>query len=431
MERKEITSLSHILSKLEKKEKKDKQKGVKKSSKKAKKGITKKVFKKGELATKKKNSKKGKSKRTGTKTKTRVPWEEYRKTRITHIGKDYSKLLNRDDHDVERLKTYALPMLISEADICSILEIDLTRLKWLTYHKDISQVNHYFRFEIPKKDGTTRSIWAPKQYLKQVQVIIKEKILDLVPIHQSSFGFTKNRSIVDNANTHLESEIVINLDIKDFFFSINYFRIVGMLRSLGYSGKIASILAMLCTEAPKKEVKIKDIIYYVATDIRTLPQGAPTSPVISNIICRRMDKRMSGLVKYYNLRYSRYADDMTISINIDVSLSEIIYKIISIVKSEDFSIKRSKLRILRKNNRQEVTGVTINEDLNVSRNWRHLLRAEIHRLRYLVDDGEIYLQIQKIRGKLMFYRMVNPERSEKYFQMFEKVLEFLPNKFRE
>lgn len=428
MRRKRIESLSRALSPYKKSGKKrvEKSKLIKKDKKKIVKKSKKKIS---AVKTRPTVIKKSKPKKKIK--KQRENWDKYRSTRVTHMGKDYSNLLSKDDSNIERLKENKLPLIVNELDLCTVFDIELSEIKWHAYHQDITQTSHYYRFEIPKKDGSMRSIWAPKEYLKRLQYEIKEKILDKISLPDQCFGFVKNRSIVNNASSHLGSAIVINLDIEDFFFSINFFRVTGMFRSLGYSGKIASILTMICTEAPRKVITVKEKNYYISTGVRTLPQGAPTSPVISNIICRKLDKRMAGLARYYNLSYSRYADDISISADDHISLSDIMYKIISIITSEDFKIKRSKLRILRNNNRQEVTGLTINDDLNVSRKWRHLLRSEIDKLRYIDErpDIEVFQHIQRVHGKLMFYKMVNPDRAVKYQDMFDLVMETLPEKF--
>ena len=123
----------------------------------------------------------------------------------------------------------------------------------------------------------------------------------------------KSIPLFSNAKPHVGQDVVVNLDFKDFFPTLTFKRVKGAFRNLGYSEHNAIILAALCTEPDQDQVKMDGVTYFVDKGERLLPQGAPTSPILTNIICFKMDKRLEGLAKRYGFTYSRYADDLTFS----------------------------------------------------------------------------------------------------------------------
>lgn len=154
----------------------------------------------------------------------------------------------------------------------------------------------YTRFTIPKRRGGERTIEAPSDALKALQRTILHKLLNPLPAHPAATGFVPGRSIVDNARPHAAQGVVINLDLADFFPSITVKRVRGVFRRRGWSRGPAAILANICTHEGR------------------LPQGAPTSPALSNLVCWLMDARLAGLANAFGGHYTRCADDITISI---------------------------------------------------------------------------------------------------------------------
>src|SRR5690606_23299294 len=180
---------------------------------------------------------------------------------------------------------------------------------------------------------------------------------------------------------------VLKMDIRNFFPTVTFPRVRGVFRRAGYRKQIATLLALLCTEAPREIVKLDDKTYYVALSQRCLPQGAPTSPAITNTLCLRMDYRLSGLARKLGWRYTRYADDLTFSLpnghQDPPQLGKLIGSVTRIVAAEGFSIHPEKTRVARKGSRQTVTGLVVNGAMppRVPRRLRRELRAAIHNLR--------------------------------------------------
>jgi retron-type reverse transcriptase len=252
--------------------------------------------------------------------------------------------------------------------------------------------------------------------LKAAQHWVLHSILEKVETHDCAHGFRAGRSIVTNARPHVGAEAVINLDLQDFFPSISYRRVKGLFRTFGYSEAAATIFGLLCTQATTEQVGLDGRTYFVATGARHLPQGAPTSPAITNILCRRLDRRLLTAAEDLGFTYTRYADDMTFSASGDSlrNLGGVIDRVKSIVKHEGFTVHPDKTRVLRRSRQQDVTGVVVNSKLNVSRRELKRFRAALYQIE---KDGPVGKQwgrspdvIASLQGYANFVYMVNPEK---------------------
>lgn len=344
--------------------------------------------------------------------------KKYLSEHLVHVGKDYSGSLKRNDQRNDLIEKYKLPIITDENDLKNKLGITLSELKWITYHRVASKITHYYTFEIPKKTGGTRKISAPKKKIKHAQNWINENILQLIEFSPSVHGFIKGKSILSNANQHLNKKFVLNIDLKNFFPSITFKRVLGLFRSLGYSSYISTLLALICTEPERKKIEIDDETYFVAISDRRLPQGASTSPALSNMICNRLDKRLEKMCQMYDVIYSRYADDISFSFDDRNKIGLLFSLVTRITKEEGFVLNNKKSRILSKSNRQEVTGIVINEKINVSRRWVNQLRLEIFQFKKAQEkkiDPPVPFSV--LKGKISYLTMVNKTKGEKYSQM--------------
>ncbi len=203
------------------------------------------------------------------------------------------------------------------AQIAAAIGITVGELRFLAFARKTSQKTHYIRFQIPKKVGGTRLISAPMPRLKRAQRWILDHVLNKVPLHEAAHGFVVDRvvdrSIVTNARPHVGANVVINIDLKEFFPTFTFRRIKGTFEGLGYGEEAATIFALLTSEPEVDEVELDGLSYFVARGARKLPQGSPASPGITNIVCRRLDARLQGMAKSAGFVYTRYADDLTFS----------------------------------------------------------------------------------------------------------------------
>jgi retron-type reverse transcriptase len=256
---------------------------------------------------------------------------------------------------------------------------------------------------------------------------IKENILDKVPVHDCAHGFTRGRSSVTNARPHTGKELVINIDIKDFFPSITYPRIKGLFRSLGYSPAVSTILALLCSECPRKKVIFEDLPYHVAIGPRALPQGACSSPALSNMVSWKMDGRLYGLCNKMGWTYTRYADDITFS-KPRRGLEQAGYILAGarhILEDEGFELNQAKTRVLKRSAAQTVTGVVVNDKPGVG-------RKEIRRIRAILNNAaQKGIESQNrdnhpdfegyLKGWIAYISMVNPEQGASLSARFQDI----------
>ena len=238
---------------------------------------------------------------------------EWRRKTLPFLGEGVSKGLVYDAGEPEKLAALGLPLLTSASDVAAAIGIEETELAWLTYHRAASSLDHYSRFAIPKKRGGTRVLSSPKRRLRVAQNWLLEHILAPLPVHEAAAAFRPGLSVVDNAARHTGRAVVARIDLKDFFPSVTLPRVRRLFREMGYSGGVATLFALLATEAPRAAVTLDGLPRFVAIGERSLPQGACTSPALTNLLCRRLDSRLAGAAEALGFRYSRYADDLVFS----------------------------------------------------------------------------------------------------------------------
>ena len=234
------------------------------------------------------------------------------------------------------------------------------------------------------------------------------------------------RSTVTNAAVHAGATIVFKFDIRDFYPSVTTNRVKGLFRKAGYGEQVATLMALLCTEFPREELTLRGERYYVATGPRGLPQGAPTSPSITNALCMRLDARLAGLAKSLKLRYSRYADDLTFSWHggaTDAPVKRIKTSVANIVGNEGFEIKDSKTRILRHGRRQRVTGLVVNKSKTgpAARVPRFKMR-ELRTALYKLEKGQPTVEsLEQLRGWAAYVYMTDASKGG---PMLERLAKF-------
>lgn len=346
---------------------------------------------------------------------------------ITFLGRGVSRGLGDRRSDTVRLWEYGLPVLSTPADVAKTLQLTIPRLRWLAFHSDAITRSHYYTFQIPRKNGRLRTLQAPHRTMAYAQGWILDEILYRIPVHNAAHGFIPERSVVTNAKSHLGARIVINTDLKDFFPAITFARVNGLFCSLGYSPAVATILALLCTEAPRQKLVYEGVTYLAATGPRVLPQGACTSPAISNLITRALDRRLQGMADKLNWTYTRYADDITWSTleSPRPSVGYVLARIQQIAEDEGFEINEEKTRVLRPNQRQSVTGVAVNDRLSVPRTTIRRIRAILHNAQFTGlenqnRDNHPHFE-HWLLGMIGWIGMVQPESGDKLRASFDQL----------
>ncbi len=332
------------------------------------------------------------------------------------LGRGVSAGLKYQGGSSERLLALHLPELNTAGDIARAIGIEKNKLAWLTYHRGAATIDHYYRFTIPKRSGGMRVISSPKKQLRVAQNWVLASVLSKIELHQAAAAFRAGRSIVDNARLHQEKAIVVRLDLKDFFPGIKLQRVKGLFQSFGYNSGVATILALLCTEAPRLEMKLAGETRFVSLGDRQLPQGACTSPMLTNILCRKLDKRLSALGQKFGFTYSRYADDLVFShSDSEAKLGLFLTLVRKVIQGEGFIVNEEKTRIMRQQQRQTVTGLVVNQEPHLSRDDLRKFRAFLHHC-----EKEGFAAVSEKTGRnarahamgyLAFIQMVSPERA--------------------
>lgn len=481
---------------------------------------------------------------------------------IEKIRLDFQKM--RSKEDFLNLLNFAKKYIYNN----NVQPFKLGQITW--YSSPTITSNSYIPFSIPKKTGGERIIHAPTKGLKSIQKTISFILQCVYEPHKAAYGFVQNKSIVDNARVHSGERYVYNIDLKDFFpsidqarvwkclqlppfnlnkessedlnkipikLSIKVFRRINQIDKkinnnisiLKYEGsdlpagiykidlkdeglivfkvyqkkentnsgkilllkkesnleiirksaldiiakketdletnylidyisgqliksyfekslilinreKIANIIASICCFKMEVDRIDKNIGQWVKVEKNVLPQGAPTSPILTNIICAKLDRRLSGVAKRFGLNYTRYADDITFSSshNVYQKEGEFVKEINRIIEEQGFTIKESKTRLQKKGYRQEVTGLLVGEKVNVqkryikqTRMWLYYWETyglkkshEIFYNQYLKDKGHVKNHVPNLslvlKGKLDFLKMVVGEKSPVYLKFINR-----------
>lgn len=310
-------------------------------------------------------------------------------------------------------------------------------LKHINYYCNPNNVFHrYHQFKIKKKTGGERIITAPRnKSFRLILSYINEILKSMYTPSAYAMGFAEGRSIVDNAKKHRGMNYVFNLDMKDFFPSIEQPRVWKRLQiaPFNFPVPIANLIAGICCmkEVIQTEEGCQTIRY-------VLPQGAPTSPIITNMICDNLDRRLVGVSKRFGLNYTRYADDITFSSmhNVYQENGEFRKEVWRIINEQGFTINDKKTRLQKKGSRQEVTGIIVSDKINVTRDYVRDIRNILYMwekygygvafakffLRYKAEKGHVKKGnpdlVNVIDGKLLYLKMIKGECDPVWLRLY-------------
>lgn len=293
------------------------------------------------------------------------------------------------------LKMRGFDEIKTRNELADFLNVPRKQLSYVLYIKGVD--NLYTSFELQKKNGGVRKINAPLKELKDIQRKLAQALYDHMEKKRRrksnvSHGFEKGRSIITNAEIHRNKRFVLNIDLENFFESIHFGRV------RGYFNKNNNFLLPL---------EVATVIAQISCYEGKLPQGAPTSPIISNLICEILDYRLLKIAKKYRVNYTRYADDLTFSTNDKKFLNlqtEFYEEISKEIIQAGFKINEKKRRLQYSNSRQVVTGLVVNEKINVNRIYYKETRAMAHHFYkhgWFEIDGEP-ATINQLEGRFIF-----------------------------
>lgn len=281
------------------------------------------------------------------------------------------------------------------------------------YQFSNNQAKHYHLASIPKKNGGVRELNVPSHYLKHIQRVILDKLLYGLPVSEYAKAYLPEAMLIDNALPHIGKEKVLKLDIKGFFDSIDCDMVCSVFSHLGFESAATSLLANICTLEG------------------TLPQGAPTSPHIANLVMAYFDNRVGDFCKARNVAYTRYCDDMTFSGCFDEK--EIIRFVEHLLLKQGFELNHKKTACISSSQQQKVTGIVVNEKPQLSSDERKKIRQEVHYLsKYTVLSCMRKMDIHttqieyltSLQGRISFALQINPDdkKMREYYDIVHALL---------
>lgn len=281
--------------------------------------------------------------------------------------------------------------------------------------------NHlYLKYPIKKKSGKLRWLNPPMEPLKTVQSEFLEKVSPLLEPHKCAVGFRKNKSVIDGAKAHLDSNVLLTLDLKDFFNNVDDYKIRSVCRNF-----TAALDSLDKIEEGEFE-SVMEFFISLVTGPKGLSQGAPTSPAISNLVGKHLDRELFEFAQEKDLIYTRYADDLTFSTKDEsVDMYPLQQQIKSIIRRQNFIINTKKTRIQRPHRRMSVTGIVVNDKLSVPKwKWRQF-RAKLHNIerdKTILTDKEL----EEIEGYAQWIKQLHPKRGQTFQDQIGRIKSFQP-----
>jgi len=339
-------------------------------------------------------------------------------------------------HDADKVAKHRLPDVPHLDELARLLGMTRNELLRFVVRPAYSErtEGHYLIHRIPKKSGGERLLMVPLPMLKAVQRRLNEALVQHLPVHPAAHGFRRGRSVKTCAAPHAGRDVVISVDIADFFPTFTFRRVSGYFRHLGYGRGTAIALANLVTWRPG-EYPIQDHGRWDCPSIPPpydqrhpqLPQGAPTSPGIANAICMGLDKRLAALAAKFGAQYTRYADDLTFSGGEELrrKARPFLKLVEKIIASEGLKPNRKKTRIMSKGRRQQVNGVVVNEQPNLSRTDFDQLKAILHNCikhgpasQNRDNHPDFFAHLQ---GRVAHAMHIGPKRGAKLKALFDRI----------
>jgi RNA-directed DNA polymerase len=347
----------------------------------------------------------------------------------------------RQMQPVPAARGWNIPPLESVGDLAAWLSLSPGELDWFADLKGLGRklgrpkLEHYHYRILPKRSGGFRLTESPKPRVKELQRRILFEILDRIPAHHAVHGFVKGRSIVSFATPHAGKVMLLRLDLQDFFPTFPAARVQAVFRTLGYPESVADRLGAICTNAVPRHIwsqmpEIDASEWREARELYAhahLPQGAPTSPALANLMAYRLDCRLSGLARSAGAVYTRYADDLAFS------GGEEFHRVVdrfsthaaAVALEEGFHVNHRKTRVMRQGVRQHLAGLVVNRKLSLQRRELELLEAILTncaRLDPVSQNRSGHPNFRAhLEGRIGFVEMVNRAKGQRIRMIFDKI----------
>jgi len=358
-----------------------------------------------------------------------------------HLAFVAPALAMRDAHP-----SWGLPRLDTAGDVAAWLGLDVGDLLWfadthgLARHRRDPRLEHYVRRWLPKRSGGARLVEAPKKWLKDLQRRILHELVERIPPHDAAHGFRRAHSILTHAASHAGREVVLRMDLEDFFVSIPAARIFAIFRAAGYPAEVARLLTGLCTTSSPPDAGAPVSAAPTVAELqarhrararyasRHLPQGAPTSPALANLCAFGLDVRLGAVARSAHAVYTRYADDLVFSGDerfVRWPAKRFGILVAGIALEQGFTVQHRKTKLMRAATRQAVTGLVVNRAPSIPRRDFERYKATLHNcVRFGPEsqnrEGHADFRAH-LEGVVAWVRHVQPERGARLAQLLDAV----------
>ncbi len=338
-----------------------------------------------------------------------------------------------------RFSELEVPRWETARELAEWLDLDDARLLWYADQKGLERVvrdgplRHYRYRWIRKRRSGFRLIESPKRNLMQIQRRLLAACLQRLPIHENAHGFRRGRSVTSYTAAHTGRQLVLRMDLQNFFPSLAPWRLTNLLMLVGYCEEVARMITGLCTNVTPPAVWKSRTDMGSDQQLRHLlqqphfPQGAPTSPAVANLIAFRLDSRLSGLAKWAGASYTRYADDLLFSGDEQFRRRIDRFRLYAavIAMDEGFEVNHHKTRIMSQSVCQRATGLVLNQHQNICRKEFDLLKATLHNAVCHGPDSQNRANHQDFRshllGRVNYLAQFNPGRAAKLRAEFDAI----------
>lgn len=346
---------------------------------------------------------------------------------------------------VDAARDWPVPVIESSGALADWLGLTAGELEWFADLCGLgrrlpasSKLSHYFYRPLAKPGGGVRLIEAPKPRLKQLQHFILHGLLCRIPVHDAAHGFRRGRSIRSFGTPHVGRDVILRMDLENFFPSISGARVQALFRTAGYPERVADLLGGLLTNSTPRSAwgvpvggAEEEAARLVAARRlhahRHLPQGAPSSPAVANLCAYRLDCRLSGLAAAAGAVYTRYSDDLAFSGDEDFArqVERFAVHAAAIAVDEGFAVNHRKTRVMRPGVRQRLAGLVVNQKLNLPRDEYDRLKAILTNCARHGPEGQNRdgrpLFREHLGGRVAFAESVNPSRGARLREIFERI----------
>ena len=354
---------------------------------------------------------------------------------IERIASTPARLRTSLFRPIDRFSPLTVPKLTTLGELTRWLEVPVEQLDWFTDERrtldreDSDRLQHYDYHWRQKRSGAWRLIEAPKPRLKALQRRILKEILEPLPTHGAAYGFVVGRSCAEAAAKHAGEDVVLAVDLREFFLSTPLRRVHAVFRCLGYPHAVARALTGLCSTSTPRHVSAEHFDHEARRRhlSRHLPQGAPTSPALANLAAQGLDRRLTGLANRFGARYTRYADDLTFSGDktFHARANTFLKAVGTIARDEGYALNAVKTRIMPRQTRQTVTGIVVNDHINVARTDFDALKATLTNcLRHgpAAQNRDAHADFRAhLDGRIAWVERLNLRRGEKLRRLFDAI----------